>query len=77
MSLLIGSAAGWSVLAIVTWQPKTMIEWLVMTFTTTGATLLTIKAHTEWRNPKEDTHDETELESPDLEVRRSDQARRR
>jgi hypothetical protein len=49
MIFLATASLAWSGLAIATWQPRNMIEWLVMTCTTTAATLLTIQAHTQWK----------------------------
>jgi hypothetical protein len=63
-------SAGWSLFAVLAWQPKTMLEWLVMTITTTGATLLTIRATYEWK----DRSREKTNERPTSEVvRKSDE----
>lgn len=67
-SLLLG-AATWCAFALAAWQPSSLFEWLVMTVTTTGATLLTVKAHQTWRENDE----QADIRRARKKIRRTDE----
>jgi hypothetical protein len=64
--MIVLHSAAWSLVAVATWQPKNLAEWLIMTISTTGATIATTMAVALAREGKNGSTTEQRSENPEI-----------